>query len=43
MIAMEAMYHAKCFVNYYNRWRHQQLNVPGEDNNGTLAIINGNS
>ena len=34
MIATEAMHHVKCLVNYYNRCRHQQLNVPGEDNNG---------
>ena len=29
MIATEAMYHAKCLVNYYNRCRHQQLNLHG--------------
>ena len=43
MIATEALHHAKFLVNYYNRCRHQQLNVPGEDSNGTLAIMNGNS
>ena len=43
MIATEAMYHAKFLINYYNRCRYQQLNVPGEYNNGTLAIINHNS
>ena len=43
MIATEAMYHAKCLVNYYNRCRHQQVNNNGENNNGTLVIMNGNS
>ena len=43
MIAMEAMYHAKCLVSYYNRCRHQQLNVPGEDNNRALTIMKNNS
>ena len=43
IIVTKAMYHAKCLVNYYNRCRHQQLNVPGEDENGTFTIMNGNS
>ena len=43
MIATEAMYHVKCWVNYCNRCRHKQLTLPGEDNNGTLAIMNGMS
>ena len=43
MIATETMYHSRCLVNYYNRCRYQQLNVHGESNNGTLAIMNGNS
>ena len=42
MIATKVIYHAKCLVNYYNRCKHQQLNLPGEDNKGTLAIMNGN-
>ena len=43
MNTTEAMYHAKCLINYYNRSRHQQLNVPGEDDNGTLAITDDHS
>ena len=43
MIAMEAMYHAKYLVSYYNRCRHQQLDVPGEDNNRALTIMKNNS
>ena len=43
IIATEAMYHAKCLVDYYNRCRRQQVNVPGEVNTGTLAIMNGPS
>ena len=43
IIAKEVMYHAKCLIDYYNRCRYQQLNVLGEDNYGTLAIMNGNS
>ena len=42
MIATEAMYHAKCLASYYNNYKRQQSIVPGEDNNGTLAIIKGN-
>ena len=43
MIATEAVYHAKCLATYYNNYKRQQLTVPGEDNNGTLAIMKGNS
>ena len=42
MNTTEVMYHAKCLINYYNRSRHQQLNVPGDDNR-TLAITDGHS
>ena len=43
MIATEAMYHTKWCVNYYSRYGHHKLSVPGEDNNETIAIMNGNS
>ena len=43
VIPTQAMYHTKCLVNCYNRCRHQQLNVPGEDKKRALVIMNGNS
>ena len=43
MNTTEAMYHAKGLIIYYNRSRHQQLNIPGEDDNRTLAITDGHS